>query len=307
MTLLRPVTCTPEMQMCCSIGALNNSWFSFYSPLLDNSISLAAIYCGGKKHGPSCGEKPSRNLDWKTFVWRNFPKVSTWMSNKCRVVHTCPRWRRAVFGVFVKNSCNSVSSSWWHFAWASMSVCVRDDLALFQIYSPSAPQWRCESITGVRWCWAVGRRPREPSYHTYRSWLHRPRSSCDLEPAVLTGLARWRRRDQGIWMTPHFHSHSSKNNVTLSDTFRQHSHIHLWCFIKTDFPAQPTPTKSVQPSVSLCKPHFIFQEELLRTARVNNKQKLLPLLEQQELFEHVWRSQHSQSDRSPKLWILEQN
>lgn len=56
---------------------------------------------------------------------------------------------------------------------ASVSVCVRLDLAVFRIYSPSAPRWRCESITGERRCSAVGQTPWEASSHTYRSWLQR--------------------------------------------------------------------------------------------------------------------------------------
>lgn len=126
MTLLRPLMKDTR----------NTNVLQHWSPqqqlvlfLLSPPTQFNFIWChllcggGGGQHGPSCGEKPSRNLDWKTFVWRNFSKVSTWMSNTCGVVQTCPRWRRAVF---IKNSCNSVLSSWWHFLHQSWPCFVSD-------------------------------------------------------------------------------------------------------------------------------------------------------------------------------------
>lgn len=110
----------------------------------------------------------------------NFPKVATWMSTKCpKKVKSGADMSTTVDKKRVKNVRNSILRCRWHFVCVSVSVRVRVDLALFQIYSPPAPQWRCESITGVWWCSAVGQTPREASYHTYRSWLHQlwPRAS----------------------------------------------------------------------------------------------------------------------------------
>lgn len=191
-SLFKPVLClcddpirTPEVHprnanMCCSDGACPNSCFSFYCFLLRTSISFASIYCRGGG-GPTWGGRPSHSLVPQTLqnicqiFMKKLKKLAARMSKKweskrggaATVARSCV-WRLG------GNSCNSMLSSRWHFVCASMSLCVRVDLALLQIYSPPAPQWRCESITGVRWCSAVGQTPREASYHTSRSWLHQP-------------------------------------------------------------------------------------------------------------------------------------